>query len=222
MKNWQLFAMVILLQLLLCGCGFIGDGDIVESSMDMPVEATWTPLPTLQPRPSFVKAVSPPESASIPLEVYQYKHPDIEVIGSPKPDDAWIYGYKSQICADIDLGMLVQAGDDLSANAATAKRFHLIVDDVETPAEYVGGIGGAVLVIDNSTDPPTSWEHYSDFCWYVPLGVGIHKVVLRFQQTSGDFQEYAWQFALTDVMPLHMPTPTTTPAGTPVPLPIEE
>lgn len=218
MKKWQMFTSVVFL-LLLCSCSATGGGDTVENSTDIVVEATWTPLPMLQSRPSFIKEVSPPESVSTPLDVYQYEHPEITVIGYPKPDDAWVYGYKSQICADIDLGELVLPGENLGADAETAKRFQLMVNDLETPAEYVGGIGGAVLAIDYSMDPPASWEHYSDFCWYVPLGVGIHKVVLRFQQMSGDYQQYAWQFALTDVMPPRMPTPTTIPTGTPVSLP---
>ena len=50
-------------------------------------------------------------------------------------------------------------------------------------------LGGAVLVQDLSTNPKMTWEHYTYFCWIVPLEVGIHQIDLQFQQTSGDIQK---------------------------------
>ena len=98
------------------------------------------PLPTIQPRADFVREVRPPESISIPQVIYQYQRPDITTFGLVDLEDAWFYGYRSEICADIDLGELVQPGDSFALDEETRERFRLIIDGVEISAETGGGL----------------------------------------------------------------------------------
>lgn len=194
-----------------------------NSAGNGPILATWTPLPTIQPRPDFVIAVAPPESISIPHVIYQYQRPGYTTFGLVDVEDAWSVGYRSEICADIDLGKLVQPGDHFGLDRETAKRFRLIIDGREVAADLGHGLGGAVLVTDSSTEPVMSWEAYSRFCWIVPLPPGTHEITLQFQQTSGDIQEYSWQIALTTELPPEIrATAILNASDLPVPLPLEE
>jgi hypothetical protein len=196
MKKLQRLMVSIKLLVLLIGCTPKNIAEVDNNSGKVAIQAIETPLATIQPRPSFVRDIAPPESTSIPLKIYQYVHPEIMTTGLMPLEDAWEYGYQSQICADIDLGELVQPADDFGAVTETGERFQLIVDDVETRTEP-SIFGGAVEVTNTSMNPMATWEHFSIFCWLVPLDSGIHEIVLQFQQTSGSIQEYTWQFALT-------------------------
>lgn len=154
--------------------------------------------------------------------IYQYERPGYTTFGLIDVEDVWSVGYRSEICADIDLGKLVQPGDHFGLDRETAKRFRLIIDGREVPADLGHGIGGAVLVTDSSTEPVMSWEAYSRFCWIVPLPPGTHEITLQFQQTSGDIQEYSWQIALTTELPPEIrATAILNASDLPVPLPLE-
>ncbi len=198
--------------------------DVTNNNSDaLSIFATWTPLPTIQPRPDFVREVVPPESISIPQVIYQYQRPGVTTFGLVDLEDAWLYGFRSEICADIDLGELVQPGDNFAANAETQERFQLIIDGIEISAEMGNGLGGAVLALDSLTNPTMTWEHYSKFCWIVPLEVGTHQINLQFQPTSGDIQAYSWQFALTKELPPSIQANSRIlSANGPMPLPLVE
>ncbi|MEM7117216.1 MAG: hypothetical protein AAF614_32585 [Chloroflexota bacterium] len=207
-SNRYLALTLILLSTLLFVVACISAADFDEESNARRSLDPWTPLPTIEPRPDFVRKVSPPESMAIPYDTYHYKHPDFTTYGLVDIETARELDYKSEICLDIDLGELVQPGDNLAMDDATSERFQLIVNRGEILAEASNGLGGAVLVTD-STDPKSTWEHYTIFCWFVPLELGTHELTLKFQQTSGDIQKYSWQLALTNDTSVDIPSEAT-------------
>ncbi|MCA9932428.1 MAG: hypothetical protein KC415_00785 [Anaerolineales bacterium] len=229
--NWHfvspLFLLVMLLLVVACAptmninnnspAGTLQPLDENNSFKNPLIRATRTPLPTIQPKPDFVLEVSPPESMSIPYGIYRFQHPDIIAYGLVDLEDAWNYGYKSEICVDVDLGELVQPGDNLALDDDTRERFQLIVDGNIILVEGSRGYSGGVLVLDSLTDFETTWGTYTIFCWFAPLEPGTHEVTLKFQQTSGDIQAYSWQFALTNKLSPRMPPTLPTVQSTPVP-----
>ena len=160
-----------------------------------PDDVTWVPLPTIQPRPEFIVDISPPESSTIPWEYFRYEHPEIRLYGFIDLESGFSMGYGSRICVNIDLGEVVQSGDDLNISSAQA-RMQLRLVGTDIVPEQAGGLSG--LLENYSTLKDATWESFTIYCWQVPLGAGTHTLNLQFRQTSGSILEYTWQFALSD------------------------
>jgi len=152
---------------------------------------TRSALPTLQPRPEFIVRVSPEESSRVPWWVYKG-----EFEQGPGFRDAE-EGFASMVCIEPDLGALVQDGDHFIADTID-ERMELIVDGIPR-SSTTGLVRGSI--VDNlkdleSREVLSTFPGFYNLCWSAPVGRGIHQVTFRFRQTSGDIQEYVWQFEI--------------------------
>ena len=152
---------------------------------------TRSALPTLQPRPEFIIRVSPEESSRVPWWVYKGEF--VKVIGFHQAKD----GFASMVCVEPHLEALVQDGDHFISNTVD-ERMELIVDGIprSSTTGLVRGSRAYKLKDLESREVLSSCPSFYSLCWSAPVGRGIHQVTFRFRQTSGDVQEYAWQFEI--------------------------
>jgi hypothetical protein len=173
-------------------------GDAGSASTDA---VTSMPIPTTQPRPRFLIDVSPAESTSIPLSLFE--QPDgWQGTRVSFPDPA--YGYDSLICVMVDVGPpLWQPGDDFTEHddLAVFERMALLVDE-QILSEMAVKFAFIGLLERNSQAEPDKekedWIGPYTACWKAELDIGLHKATFQFRQTSGHVQEYSWHFALTE------------------------
>jgi hypothetical protein len=154
---------------------------------------TPTPLPTVEPRPPFIRGISPEESMVVPRKRYE---DDSNIIRGLREEK---HGYASNICISLDLGHLTEPGDNLLERETLFNRTELVVDDTVL-AHQDGLLQGGELVTLYKADNPELGATYGALnviCWDAPLGIGVHKAVFRFFQTSGNVKEYSWYFAIT-------------------------
>lgn len=189
--------------LVIVGCG--NSGTPVTLSSDpttklIPLEA----LPTPQPRPSFIRDISPPESSIVSLDLYRANLDEGTAYEGVRFEDC---GYNTSICVVVDMGALLQKGDRLAEWRDILDRISVSVDDNHlTETTYVNWLdyavytkdidGGAGYIVTHTTNAlGAAW---TVFCWYADVDVGNHEVVFEFRQTSGEIQEHRWHFAITD------------------------
>lgn len=87
-------------------------------------------LPTSMPRPQFIRAVSPVESAALPIHLYR-SATDANVvgvkgypIGFPDPQQ----GYNSRVCVELDFAPPVAQQGDALTDRNTLSRLFVFVD----------------------------------------------------------------------------------------------
>lgn len=151
-------------------------------------------LATIEPRPAFLNAVSPPEYSIIVPHLYYYSA-DLAV-GHGIFD--FRAGFDSSVCVRPVVGQLVQKGDDFTDSSLTQERIELLVNG--KAMEWHAGtlIGGTPGVQSHDDMTYTKWIEGSDYCWKTPLGLGRHEVTFQFRQTSGDVQAYSWYFEIQE------------------------
>jgi hypothetical protein len=158
-------------------------------------------IPAPQPRPDFVRQVSPLESATVPLSLFESPGEDRSIptddIPSGFPDPT--QGYNSQVCVRINLTTLVQPKDDLSGYDKIMPHVTFIMDahELEDPAFYyfLTDLEPEIIVAD---DGSMQWIGPFTLCWATQLFVGAHQATIQFEQTSGDVQSYSWHFIIVD------------------------
>ena len=162
----------------------------------------FAPLPTLQPRPDFVSAVTPLESQQLSLPLLEADRTEeflaatgILVNSSGDPD----LGYMSQVCLTANLFPLAQIGDDFSDDQNVVNRVTFQVDNLILP-EVTGWHTSleAISLLDENEQVSIQGLGDMIFCGKVSLDVGVHTVLFQFRQTTGETKEYTWQFVIKD------------------------
>jgi hypothetical protein len=172
---------VPLVALVLAGCVPVASAPEIEPS------PTPLILATPGPRPPYILDVSPEESSVIPLPLYEYSLENV-IVGLRSVES----GFESTVCVSFDAFPLLQDGDYLVENEDVLERVGVIVDE-QAREQYQGCLDGLLLTYKGNPDNPdaVSGGPYS-CCWHAPLELGVHQVVFRFRQTSGDIEQYAW------------------------------
>jgi hypothetical protein len=159
-----------------------------------------TPIPTpgimamatIEPRPEFIREISPSEYTVISYDYYHYKIPN--AVG---PSISLPEGFYSAICVDFFLQPLIQKDDELDTISKVLERIDLFVND-----RKVTIIDRAYRLLlafsENDEWENTTWVESDAYCWEAPLHPGIHEVIFQFQQTSGDVQTYTWYFEINE------------------------
>jgi hypothetical protein len=152
-------------------------------------------LMPVQPRPSFIDDISPPEYAVVPQNIYDRRLENTQVNAMGTIED----GFRASICIDLNLEPLVQQGDDFSRSDIGSERVALFANGL--PMELsTERLSKSVLIMDDTEKPIEEWTLYPAgvemICWKAPLNVGIHEALFTFKQTSGDIQEYTWYFEI--------------------------
>ena len=162
----------------------------------------FAPLPTLQPRPDFVSAVTPLESQQLSLALLEADRTEeflaatgILVNSSGDPD----LGYMSQVCLTANLFPLAQIGDDFSDDQNVVNRVTFQVDNLILP-EVTGWHTSleAISLLDENEQVSIQGLGDMIFCGKINLDVGVHTILFQFRQTSGETKEYTWQFVIKD------------------------
>lgn len=161
-------------------------------------------IPAPQPRPDFVRYVSPLESAAVPLSLFESPgDPNISIDspsdGRPAGFPISGQGYNSKVCIEINLTPLVQSTDDLTAFDKIESRITFIVDEYELDDPnliyFRTDLEEDIIVAD---DGVTQWIGPFTSCWTAELLAGVHQATIQFEQTSGDIQSYSWHFIIVD------------------------
>lgn len=161
-------------------------------------------IPAPQPRPDFVRYVSPLESAAVPLSLFE--SPGDPNISTDSPSDGRPagfpilgQGYNSKVCIEISLTPLVQPRDDLTAFDKIESRITFIVDEYELDDPnliyFHTDLEEDIIVAD---DGVTQWIGPFTSCWTAQLLAGAHQATIQFEQTSGAIQSYSWHFIIVD------------------------
>lgn len=147
-------------------------------------------IPTSEPRPEIIMRVSPAESASIPLHVYQSEVDD--AIGFTDALEA----YNANVCVMLADGKLARQGENFADEDSLLERNSMFVDDQLLEVHSVAFIGYP----DESDDGQKKFDFVEPptICWRAPLDVGLHEAEFQFRQASGDIQSYTWYFLLID------------------------
>ncbi len=163
---------------------------------------TLAPLPTPEPRPDFIGDVSPPESSTIPLNVYQVNINEHAIHEGVRSEDM---GFANSICVAIDTGPVLESGDKLVDWRNVLNRVSVRADGTLL-TDVVYTIWYNILTYNEAEDAEgIGWVVY---CWQADLGVGNHEIAVQFSQTSGNIQEYKWYFAITsEEVPLSTDVP---------------
>ncbi len=180
---------LLCLMLLVFACS-LGPSDSRKPGEDQLIPSpipTLPHLPTAQPRPSFIKGVTPLESSTVPYQTFIAPSRDKTCTGT----GVW---YDSEISVKVDVGPpLWEPGDDLTAINDVRKRVVLYVDGKRQPK--------AVKIfkfVSWLEDDERKWEGPYTFYWKVELDVGIHMFTFEFHQTSGNIQRYTWYLEITE------------------------
>jgi hypothetical protein len=155
-------------------------------------------IPTSEPRPEIIMRVSPAESASIPLNVYQ-----AEVENAIGFTDS-LGGYNANICVQLASGKLARQGESFTDKDSLLERNSMFVDDQQLEVHSVVFIGFS----DESDDGQKKFGFVEPpiICWRALLDVGLHEAEFQFRRTSGDIQSYSWFFLLTTKTGVIAPT----------------
>ncbi|MCL4872343.1 MAG: hypothetical protein KJ063_25560 [Anaerolineae bacterium] len=157
----------------------------------------------IQPTPAFVRKVSPRESESIPLSLFesdftnQYFEKTGVVVestwGNPNT------GYKSRVCIEIELGEVAQPGDDFQEQTTITERAIFLVDETILN-DIIGGHSSLVAIhaLDSDGDILMKGLGSAIFCAKAYLNPGVHTATFQFTQTSGDLLTYSWQFTIVE------------------------
>ncbi len=147
-------------------------------------------VPTPEPRPEFIMRVSPSESTSIPLNVYQSEVEN--AIGFTESLGA----HNANVCVQLSSFELARQGENFADRKSFLKRNSMYVDGqkVEVHSQVLIGY------TEESGEGGTKFDfvEHPIICWRAPLNVGLHEAEFQFRQTSGDMQNYTWYFLLTD------------------------
>jgi hypothetical protein len=220
----HVFTLILALALwLLPGCTpgpFVPAKEVADLSATISVTRmvmpTATPLPTLQPRPSYIHNTQP--AAASTLSWYEYTNgEDASTMG----EDA------STICVGFDEGALIfefREGGFIApgvnfAYEDLASHVSLVVNSRKFPypSEFEQ-VTTLTRVVDGDGNVIASYGGPATACWQVELDPGTHEAEFQFWHTSSVVETYRWNFALLDVTP--EPSPILIPALTPTPLPI--
>ncbi|MBK9053077.1 MAG: hypothetical protein IPL78_19855 [Chloroflexi bacterium] len=155
-------------------------------------------IPASEPRPEIIMRVSPAESASIPLNVYQ-----AEVENAIGFTDS-LGVYNANVCVMLADGRLARQGESFTDKDSLLERNSMFVDDQQLEVHSVVFIGFS----DESDDGQKKFSFVEPpiICWRAPLDVGLHEAEFQFRQTSGDIQSYSWFFLLTTETGVVAPT----------------
>ena len=173
---------------------------VTEVFMSLPNTSEPTPISTLgtmsiatmEPRPEFVRGISPPEYSTVSYDNYHYQIPNAVGPSMSLPE-----GFYSAICVDLFLQPLIQKGDKLDTISKVSERMDLFVNDRKvTIMDRAYRLLAAFS--ENDGWENTTWVESDAYCWESPLPSGIHEVTLQFQQTSGDIQAYTWYFEIVE------------------------
>lgn len=191
--NYRRSFWAIVLSILLIGCQKSGLSTTPSNPhMMSDILPTSALLVTSQPPPTFILRSVPQADAVITLEIYEYKEPNTIDIGLPGEG-----GYDSNVCVKIDIGEVIQPGDDLTNAEVILDRLTLRVDNQQF-TQVSRWSQEEILVeyqLGNESKPAISLGPIS-VCWHVELSSGLHQANLQFRQTSGDIKEYTWYFSL--------------------------
>ena len=161
-------------------------------------------IPAPQPRPDFVYQVSPLESETIPLSLFESPGDPSEDIslpsdGRPAGFPIPAQGYNSKVCTAINLAPLVQPKDDLTSYDKIMAHVTFSIDEHELgePAfdYFRTDLEDEIIVAE---DGLTQWIGLFTLCWTRELLAGAHQATFQFEQTSGDIQSYSWHFIIVD------------------------
>lgn len=157
-------------------------------------------VPTVHARPTYIKEIAPEEYFVIPYALYNKEPPpEIIAVGPGSVEE----GFRSNLCLEIDLKLLVQKGDNLSNFEQISPHLKLFVDGQEITdfgtSLFRSTLAYADFEVENDFQTAqTRWITGTNFCWIVPLTPGTHEALFQFHQTSGDVQEYRWQFEISE------------------------
>ncbi len=167
------------------------------SAIAAPVQ-TSTPLSVIEPMPDYILEVQPSPASHVSLEWYEVNLVDEVITGYEGSRPVEEIGYRANICVYLDVGPVIQSGDQIINYEDAVSRTILYVDDtllipeaddhwfhVELLREYPG-IG------PNTLSGAPFW-----LCWPTELNVGVHKATFQFNQTNGTIQEFTWSFEIT-------------------------
>lgn len=147
----------------------------------------------LQPRPDYINGVSPLEYSIVPIEVFEYKNPNYELLGLKDVES----GFQKTICVDFLLDTpLVEPGDQLLDSNVISKRMTLFVNG-EAMKLTGGGMSMGVEMEFPTIEARWVSGHQTE-CWEAPLRSGRHEVKFQFRQTSGNIAEYIWYFQISE------------------------
>lgn len=209
-----LFPLISIGLILLAGCAAPELEPTSVGTEQTPIPLLKMEMTVLEDRPEFINAVRPPEYYRIPLSLYNYQ-PEGLVFHKVRDYDladlsSIEYGFQSSICINLFALPLIQEGDRLGVGSEIigevvveteemTDRMELFVDgrSVETGASEQSGIL-FVLPTQEPKGPRTDFVEDGDYCWKVPLNVGIHEVAFRFHQTSGNIKAYTWHFEIVE------------------------
>ena len=137
--------------------------------------------------------VSPSESTSIPLNVYQS-----EVENAIGFTDS-LGVYNANICIGVWPGELAQSGDNFADDNIFLKKISMFVNGQQLIEIHSLVFFNDYVYESESDDGQTKWPvEPPTICWRAPLDVGLHEAEFQFRQTTGDIQSYTWYFLLTD------------------------
>ncbi len=176
-------------------------------------------MPSPAPLPEFLREVRPLPSSIISYEEYSTVITDTGLYIGPPAPAIEITGLRSSICFDLDVEALVEPGDLLFFEEEVLPRTEVIVDgrllteraETDYLASYEPGpdcrcfydceeFKGYDWYFDKIVPENVGCWFYPGFwaCYPVGLEAGIHNVLFKFNKTSGEVEEYSWQFAITE------------------------
>jgi len=105
------------------------------------------------------------------------------------------FGYGSKICAELNVYDLVQKGDDFTDAEQVLNRIEVEVDGAPRSGDGLIEVY-SLMAWEENGKTVAQWSGPFSFCWKAPLEIGTHQVSFQFRQTTGDVQEYLWQFEI--------------------------
>lgn len=135
------------------------------------------PLRPLEPRPGFILDVEPDESSITDFKRYR--------------DESH---FNNEICVEVDLWHIVQAGDDLPDDGFVS-RSTLLVNEQKVILE--SALMVATLTRFEIDGQETSISGPVTLCWKAELTPGLHAAHLAIKQTDGNVLSYRWNFMIS-------------------------
>ena len=165
-----------------------------------PLPPTLTPLLEIEPMPAYLLEVQPAPASHVSLEWYQADLMDEKGLagyeGSRPVEEV---GYRSNVCVYLNVGPVIQSGDQILDYGDATSRVALYIDDtLLIPKADERWAHVEVLTEYPEVGPDTVSGAPFWLCWPVELQVAMHNATFQFQQTDGTLQEYSWLFEITE------------------------